>query len=189
LRVNKEAVGLRTGRIFRAIRRAFSEAREQFGFRLAQYSVQGNHIHLIAEANDRRALTRGMQGLTIRVALAVNRARGRKGRVFGDRYHARQLRTPLEVRRALLYVLRNDRKHLAEQALSLAPWRLDPCSSAHFFDGWQESALLELAKQCRARSHPATPDEPSTTHARSHLLRVGWQRHGLLGLEEVPGER
>jgi REP element-mobilizing transposase RayT len=146
LRVNKEAVGLRTGRIFRAIRRAFSGAREQFGFRLAQYSVQGNHIHLIAEANDRRALTRGMQGLTSRVALAVNRARGRKGRVFGDRYHARQLRTPLEVRRALLYVLRNDRKHLAEQALSLAPWRLDPCSSAHLFDGWQASCVARASK-------------------------------------------
>jgi hypothetical protein len=35
-----------------------------------------------------------MHGLAIRLALAVNRALGRKGQVVGDRYHARPLRTP-----------------------------------------------------------------------------------------------
>jgi hypothetical protein len=32
---------------------------------------QGNHIHLIGEADDRRALARGVQGLSIRIARGV----------------------------------------------------------------------------------------------------------------------
>jgi hypothetical protein len=35
-----------------------------------------------------------MHGLAIRLALAVNRVLGRKGKVVGDRYHARPLTTP-----------------------------------------------------------------------------------------------
>ena len=35
----------------------------RFGFRLVHYAVMGNHVHLIVEAPDRRALWRGMQGL------------------------------------------------------------------------------------------------------------------------------
>ena len=66
-------------------------------------------------------LTRGVQGLSIRLAFAVNKARGRHGRVLAERYHARPLKTPLEVRRALLYVLNNERKHVAERGLTLAP--------------------------------------------------------------------
>ncbi|HEY4157123.1 MAG TPA: transposase, partial [Polyangiaceae bacterium] len=174
LRVRKGAQGLRQKRTFKAVRAALAAAREQFGFRLVQYSVQGNHIHLIAEADDRVALTRGVQGLTIRVALAVNRAHSRSGRVFGDRYHARTLKTPLQVRRALLYVLRNDRHHLAKRGLSLAAWHWDPCSSARAFDGWKESALLRLARRAERGCRDA--DEPaSTVPPRAFLLRVGWR--------------
>ena len=68
-------------------------------------------IHLIVEASDRVALSRGVQGLCIRLARAVNRACGRRGPVFADRYHARALKTPRSVRFALRYVLLNAHKH------------------------------------------------------------------------------
>jgi REP element-mobilizing transposase RayT len=182
LRVSPEAQNLRGSRVFRYLRRALSAARQQLGFRLTQYSVQGNHLHLIAEADDRTALTRGMRALTIRVALGINKARGRRGRVLAERYHARQLRTPLEVRRALLYVLRNDRKHRSPAGWSLPPWHLDPCSSAAQFDGWHDREWLELA-----RAFPPEHDGSAVVaRARSYLLRTGWKRHGLLGLEEQP---
>jgi len=42
------------------------------GFRLVHYAVMGNHVHLLAEATDARALSRGMQGLGIRVARGLN---------------------------------------------------------------------------------------------------------------------
>ena len=84
--------------MFRAVRRALTGARARFGFRLVHFSVQRDHLHLLAEASDRRALSRGMQGLSIRVAKAVNRRLGRRGAVFADRYHARALKTPREAR-------------------------------------------------------------------------------------------
>jgi hypothetical protein len=90
------------------------------------------------------------------------------------------------VRRALLYVLRNDRHHLAQRTkLSLPPWSFDPCSSAREFDGWRDSELLRVARQ---RRRPNGDNAlPSTAEPRSFLLRVGWRRRGLLGLEDTPG--
>jgi len=97
--------------LFSAVRKALAEGKQHFGFSLVHFSVQRDHLHLIAEASDRRALSRGIQGLSIRVARAVNRQLARKGRLFSDRYHARALKTPREVRFALRYVLLNARKH------------------------------------------------------------------------------
>jgi REP element-mobilizing transposase RayT len=36
-----------------AVARAFAAGRDRFGFRLTQFSLQSNHLHLIAEACDR----------------------------------------------------------------------------------------------------------------------------------------
>jgi hypothetical protein len=58
-------------------------------FRVVHFSVQPDHIHLIVEAGHPEALARGCQGLAVRVAKAVNRVVGRRGAVWGDRYHAR----------------------------------------------------------------------------------------------------
>jgi hypothetical protein len=96
----------------------------RFVVRLVHYSVQGNHLHLVVEAEDKRALSRGMQGLAVRVARAINRATGRKGKVFADHFFARELRTPAEVRRAIRYVLDNHLHHDSERRL-----QTDPCAS------------------------------------------------------------
>src|SRR5262249_53338714 len=88
---------LRGERIFPALCRGLGHASRR-GLRLLEFSVQGDHVHLIVEAADRRALSRGLQGLAIRLAKAVNRVLGRRGRVWGDRFHARALKTPREVR-------------------------------------------------------------------------------------------
>jgi hypothetical protein len=69
----------------------------------------GNHIHLLVEAVDRRALARGMQGLGVRIARGLNAVMRRSGRV--DRYHAHILRTPTEARHARTYLLHNARRH------------------------------------------------------------------------------
>jgi hypothetical protein len=85
------------------------------------------------EADEPPRFERGVRGLAIRVAKAVNRALGRRGRVWADRYHAHLLRTPREVRNALVYVLNNFRKHVRGAR------GLDPRSSARWFDGWRRS--------------------------------------------------
>jgi Transposase IS200 like len=106
---------------------------DRFGFRLVEFSVQRDHFHLIVEVADRLALTRGAKGLGVRVARALNRLWGRTGRVIDDRYHARELGSPLEVRHGLVYVLHNARKH--------GQWGrgIDPFSTGPWFDGFAKS--------------------------------------------------
>jgi putative transposase len=102
---------LRTRRCFSALARAFWGGANRFGFRLVHYSVQGNHLHLLVEAKNERSLSRGMNGLGVRVAKGLNRVMRRHGKVLDGRYHARILRTPTEARRARVYLLENARKH------------------------------------------------------------------------------
>lgn len=91
--------------------RAFAAGADRFGFRLVHFSIQDTHLHLIVEVDRSDALARGVKGLLGRSAKALNRHWSRSGRVFDDRFHAHVLRTPREVRRALIYVLNNARKH------------------------------------------------------------------------------
>ena len=114
VKVREDVRNLRTKVCFAALKKAFAEGRERFGFRLVGYSIQGNHIHFLVEGADARALSRGMQGLTIRMAKALNRALERGGKVFRERYHAHILRTPSEVANARNYVLNNQARHFAQ---------------------------------------------------------------------------
>ncbi len=165
---------LRARPCFTAIRNAFLAGREREGFRLAHYSVQSNHIHLIVEAKNAVSLSRGMQGLSIRIARAVNKAFGRKGTLFADRYHAQILRTPRQVRNALRYVLLNARRHASARALGRTP-ALDRCSSAEHFDGWSARVIPRALDE----------DQRPVVRARTWLLSDGWRRHGLLSLCEL----
>ena len=166
LRACAIAPSLRHGRLLSAVQTALAAASGAH-FRVLHYSIQGDHLHLLAEANEPTAFERGVRGLAVRVAKAVNRALSRKGRVWADRYHARMLRTPREVRNALVYVLNNWRKHLRGVR------GLDPCSSARWFGGWRSVAATR-----DVRAPVAMP--------RTWLARVGWKRHGLIRVDECP---
>src|SRR5205823_14594172 len=101
----------------RRISSCFSLARGRFGFRLIEFSIQGNHLHLVVEADDHVALTRGVQGLSIRIARALNAMMGRGGKVFDDHYHSRLLRSPTELLNAIRYVLGNASHHFGERSV------------------------------------------------------------------------
>ncbi|MBI4880414.1 MAG: transposase [Planctomycetes bacterium] len=176
VRLERGLPGLRDKQTYRALKEAFAAGSDRFGFRLVQYSVQTNHLHMICEGRDKSALARGMQGLMIRLARALNRLWGRCGRVFADRYHGRILRTPREVRSALCYVLNNARRHAARLGRAL----LDPFSTGFWFDGWKETGG-RLPQGVAGRE-----EDPPLARARSWLLAVGWRRRGLLGMREVP---
>jgi len=181
LRARDGIESLRGTAMFRSVRGALAGGRDRFGFRMVHFSVQRDHLHLLVEARDRRALSRGMQGLAIRVAKAVNRRLRRRGKVFGDRYHARALRTPRETRLALRYVLSNLRKH-ARGAARMPAGLVDGCSSAPWFEGWNRPRALCFVAETAARDGPAP-----TVPARTWLLRVGWRRAGpLLDPDEYP---
>src|SRR5687767_9953617 len=124
------------------VRRALIAGASQPGFQLVHFSIQGNHLHLIVEANDTRALSRGMQCLAMRIARAVNEAMSRKrGKVFSDRYHHHVLSSPSEARAAISYLIDNFRKHMAEAGRWLGQGFIDPHSTARSFAGLEESPL------------------------------------------------
>jgi putative transposase len=123
-RTRPEVPGLRKRAVMDLLRKALAAGGCREAFRLVHYSVQGNHLHLVVEAHDKLSLSRGMQGLAVRLARAINRAAGRTGRVFADHYFARPLRTPAEVRRAVRYVLDNHLHHAPDRAL-----QTDTCAS------------------------------------------------------------
>ena len=142
-------------------------------FRVVEYSVQSNHLHLLVESREASELSRGMIGLAVRIARSLNKGWKRMGSVFVDRFHARILRTPREVRVALIYVLQNARKHGA--------WRAkgpDVYSSGTDFEGWRRGKTdVQGAGALRPRLLP---------RARTWLLSVGWLRHGSIDLSEMP---
>jgi REP element-mobilizing transposase RayT len=114
LRLRKGVPSLRTQRLMHEVRRSLAAACERGEFRVAHYSIQRDHAHLIVEARGREALARGMKSIAARLARAVNRVFSRSGPVLDGRFHHRVLRTPREVRNALAYVLLNARRHLCE---------------------------------------------------------------------------
>jgi REP element-mobilizing transposase RayT len=160
-----------------ALKEAMHVGRERFGFRLIHYAILKDHLHFVVEAEDKRALRRGMQGLSIRMAKAVNRQNGARGKVFTDRYHAKPLTSPRQVRSTLSYVLNNYRRHAAKNRLLLETGWLDPHSSSVFFDGWRER--VEPAREDR--------EQPPVVPATVWLLTTGWRRHGPIPIDEVPG--
>jgi REP element-mobilizing transposase RayT len=130
LRARDHVWNLRSRRAYRVIAAALRGVLGRPGFAVAHFSVQGNHLHLIVEADDVRALARGMKALSGRIAMRLNQLMGRRGAVFADRYHAHVLRTPAEVRNALAYVLGNFASHAARRGEPMGTGYVDPYSSA-----------------------------------------------------------
>jgi REP element-mobilizing transposase RayT len=175
LRAVRGAPNLRKGAAWRAVESALAATASRDACRVVHFSVQSNHVHLLVEAADRLALSRGVQGLAIRIARRVNRACSRLGRLWADRYHGRVLRTPREARNALCYVLQNARRHADLARGIVAPGWIDPRSSGRWFDGWADAASDAIAS-----------GERLVAAARSWLLTTGWRRHRLVGVDEVP---
>jgi hypothetical protein len=147
-------------------------------FRVVHFSIQANHIHFICEGTSARALSRGLQGLLAHVARRVNRKLGRRGSLFGERHHRRDLGTPLEVRRAIAYVMLNSVKRGIESGvpdLGTAPVDgIDPLSDARWFSGWQ-------------RPPPRPAAQPPVCPPRTWLAAQGWKRHGRIARNERVG--
>lgn len=167
LRLDAGLASLRCRNEYRTVRQAIVEGADRLGLRIVEYAVLSNHVHLVCEAEDEKALARGLKGVCVRIARALNRLWCRAGRVFADRYHCSVLATPRQVRNALKYVLHNAAQH--------GSWLggPDPCSSGAWFDGWRSKVVPDRV----ARASPLP-------RAHTWLLSIGWRRHG--SLDPVP---
>jgi REP element-mobilizing transposase RayT len=172
---------LRNELILKAFARAIAAANRRHGerFRIAHYSLQQNHVHLVVEAECAQALSRGMQGLAVRLAHRLNRALRRRGTFWADRFHSRRLSNAAEVRRVLVYVHANHRKHEPELGVGV-----DPYSSGIWFTGWEELRPLPLSIDISKRTLDL--ERAPVVRARTRLLRYGWRVHGRISIEEAP---
>ena len=149
LRVRRHVWNLRSARAWRRIRQAFEQARGRFGVRLIEYAVEGNHLHLILEADGSEALSRAMQGLAIRIAKALNAMMGLRGGVFDDHYFAHLLRNPTELVRAIRYVLRNHERHFGEASTAYTSAALTSAERVAILSlplGWLLNAGIHRAR-------------------------------------------
>ena len=180
-RLADDLPNLRKRKLYAKLRRVFYAMHARSGFRIVHFSVQKNHVHLIIEAKSKLALSRGMQSFTIRFANEVNGflGRGRKGRVFADRYHCRILKSPTQTRNCIAYVILNGRRHGEDRGDPRPELWKDPYSSAPQFQGWRQRGLDP------PDSELAGPAEPPATW----LLSRGWRRgrKGRICITERPG--
>jgi len=164
---------LRNQAVRDVLRGALCAARERF-LRVNHFSFQADHIHLIVEADDKESLSRGMLGLQVRFARALNKLWKRTGKVFRDRYHAHVLRTLREVRNALLYVMNNFRKHALNSGIA------DFYASGAYFDGWREEVVGAQEPE----------EEWPVVRARTWMQCIGWREvYELISLYDVPGSK
>ena len=178
VRLVREVGSLRRFKLTPAMRTAFLRTRKKDEFRLCQFSIQRDHLHLACEADSNQGLSRGMQGLEISFARRINRVLGRKGKVFADRFHAVVVTSPRQMRNALCYIMNNARRH--GEPLDPVYGGIDPFSSAWHFDGWSHD---------RWRQGLSPPkDQPCVEPATSWLLNEGWRKHGAIGVTEVPAK-
>jgi REP element-mobilizing transposase RayT len=147
------AVGAAIGKVLK------KRARRELGCHVVHFTILRNHLHFIVEAADREALSRGMQGLLSGLARVINRTTGCSGKVWNNRYHARPLASPREVRNCLVYVMHNGQKHGETMAA------VDPFSSGAWFDGFAEHG-------------PLRNDQAPVHEAVTWLLRIGWRTRG-----------
>lgn len=173
LRARRGLPSFRCELVCNMLRRLLAE-RPRDDFQITHHSLQHDHIHLIGEAADKDALSAAMRSFAIRFAKRLHALLGRrKGKVWDHRYHRHDLKTPAEVRNALLYVLQNAKKH--GKAARTASF-LDPYSSAAWFDGF-----------CDRRARDPTADGTwRPPRPRTWLLAVGWRRRGLLRTTDAP---
>ena len=171
LRICRGLPWLRTPKTYRVLEGALRAGKEKQGFALVQYSVLGDHLHLLIEAQSKKELARAMQGLMIRIAKRLNRFwRRRAGAVFADRYYSRLVEGAYAIKRALAYVINNGRKH----GVWSSPRQPDPFSSGPWYAGWDGSG--HIRRPLRA---------PPVAEARDGYLTMPSFRN--LAVDFVPG--
>ena len=170
LRAIHGLASFRQQRVYLAFLRAFRTTRFE-DFRIVEFSVQTNHLHLVVEAESNEALTRGMKSFAVRANRLFNAVTGRRrGKVWAGRYHRTDLKTPRQVRNALVYCINNGRKHGVVTGTKLV---IDACSSAPWFTGWTMTRTV--------REGPRPTELPRTA-----LLGRLWQKHGRIHPTEAP---
>jgi REP element-mobilizing transposase RayT len=154
---------LRSKKAFRLFRNAVLGAKA-FGLNVVEFAVLGNHFHLMVEAANNQELEAAMKSLNIRLARSVNLFFRRKGAVIEDRYDLRVLKSPTQVRNALIYIFTNAAKHFR---------RTQVFDLYNSYAGFRESARRRAPS---LRTPGGKMDEPHASPFRRRIFR--WTPNG-----------
>ena len=177
MRIDRNRPELRNRKIYARVRRVLEGFLGRVDFRVVHISIQNNHLHIVVEAADRKALSRNMKSFAIRMQRALADCYGAK--LFTHRYHAVQITNARQARCTLAYVLNNWRRHRLDRddRGRQSSAKLDEFSSAISFTGWRGPSFATPAGY-----NPLPVSPPSTW-----LLRSGWRDYGLIDPFEMPG--
>ena len=168
-RLNKGIPSLRRQELLRLFQKCAGRAK-RYGLHVVHYALESNHIHLIVEARDNRALRSGMVSLFGSFARALNERVQRVGKVYSDRYHLNVITNPSQMKHTLRYVLLNHCKH--------TKWleHMDPFSSARFFPHWKNLIELNEVVAWDLRNLSENYASAGLSPPRSWLAAQGWMR-------------
>ncbi|MBX3190998.1 MAG: hypothetical protein KF819_28640 [Labilithrix sp.] len=186
LRARRDLPSLRAQRILGMLQSVLITQRKRRyapGFQVVHFSVQRDHVHMIVEGEE-HAMRAGMAGFVISFAKRLNMILRRRGKIWADRWHGRDLTSPRAVRNALVYVFANDARH---GTVSIGHGAVDLYSSAMRFDGWRDPLPVTEATHdlFDAKGNPWLRLRWPRAASRTWLLGRGWRRHGLLDVREV----
>ena len=169
MRILSGLPSMRTKGARRVILGAFRSQRSQFEFRIVEFAILSNHMHLVVEARDAEELAAAMKGLAVRIARGLNKLWERAGQVFADRYWSRVVRKVNELRRLVRYVMQNARRH----GVRIPSDRPDEYSSGPWFDHWRDHEGRTFS------SEPPPTERPSD-------MALACARRFVLELDETP---
>lgn len=166
MRLKRGLKGLRSPRLHREFQQSLGKAKAQ-GLNALHYSLQGNHLHVAAECEDNRALSKGMNSFAARFGKTIRKKLGGKGKVFEGRYHVKVIKTARQMRNTIAYILLNESKH--------KKWEpdYDECSSARFFKDWTELLGRRDNKWFAEQRSDPLPD--FMAKGKSWLATRGWR--------------
>lgn len=151
----------RRGYIFKRMKHACRRLKT-FSLHVLHFALLGDHIHMIVEARNNVALTKGIQSLT---GTLVKRF----GMRFKDRFHLTKITSPRQMKNTYRYVLLNFAKH------EKLPAHVDQYSTGHAFRHWRKLiGRFPLGDGDRKATRPC--EEFGLSEPRSWLAVTGWMR-------------
>ena len=195
--------------------RSGGTVKELGAFRIVHVSIQRNHVHLLVEADDKMALSRGMQSFQISAAKHLNRAVSVKSVSLGalaamspaERRRAKQAQRKAMANRRRgtvfpdrfhLEIIDNPQQARHTLAYVLNNWRKhredrgDP-QRAWNVDPYSTGMLFDGWKEREDAvvlwRWPETYEPFVVYLPKTWLLREGWRKHGLITFRHVPSAR
>lgn len=172
LKLKPELKSLRCGSMHKQLKKSLAGAKK-VGLGVSHYTLENNHLHIFAEANDNEVLARGMMSFGSSFGKGIRKFNGGSGSVFLGRYYVSVLKNPTQTKNALAYVLLNRTKHQG-----FTP-NLDDYSSNEYFREWDKLLGRRVGPILQGFDGVRAELPNYLSPPRSWLAREGWKRASI----------